>query len=264
MIKKIPKGMIFAGCSFTHGYGLQYYHVEEHKKYSPDDYEIPTDNDYEWYGGAENFRRTYRFARQVAKRMGTWSVTRDGVSGNDLENIKFLKMAFQEIPLEDSMCKHKFNYSEISHVIIQTSYVDRCVPFYKEEIYDKLLLDINKSNDIPEVEHIVIDFLVHKLTELYRDYAKHLESKGIKVYFLHITEDFKEKFEEDYFLKERTIPMINNGVEYFGIDDMMNNDSNAKRIIDDKDYFEEPIEDFHPSLGTHIIIANSIIKKIDI
>ena len=58
--------------------------------------------------------------------------------------------------------------------------------------------------------------------------------------------------------------MINNGVEYFGIDDMMNNDSNAKRIIDDEDFFEEQIEDFHPSLGTHIIITNSIINKIDI
>jgi hypothetical protein len=239
----INKGFIFAGCSFTHGYGLQYYHTKEH-----------LDNlEYEYNGGAEMFRRNNRFASKVSNHFNTWYVTREGVSGNDLENIAFIKMAFQEIELMPYLCIHKFQYEEISDVIIQTTYVDRVIDF---NIYQT---EISKI----ELEEDIIKYLATKLTYDYKQFCLHLESKGIRVHFIHATSDFKSEFEKDEYLHNKTIYIEGLSNSYFCINDLMSDGELANTIYNDTEFFgKKRIKDYHPSLVTHNLIADSIIKKL--
>ena len=253
----INKGFIFAGCSFTHGYGLQYYHTKEHL----DNFE------YEYNGGAEMFRRNNRFAAQVSKYFNTWHITREGVSGNDLENIAFIQMAFQETELKDSLCIHKLNYSEVSDVIIQTTYVDRVISSkeYQKEIIEKFLqnTDIDIDDVSGELARKIVNYLSTKLTNEYKQLCLNLESNGIRVHFIHATNDFKSEFERDEYLHNKTIYIKGLSDSYFCINDLMNEGELANTIYNDTEFFgKKRIEDYHPSLATHTLIANSIIKKL--
>ena len=73
------------------------------------------------------------------------------------------------------------------------------------------------------------------------------ESNGINTHFIHITPDYLDSI----YIKDRTIKIDG----WYSIDSYMNNTNG--RIIDDLD-----IEDYHPNLTTHKVIAKEILNKI--
>lgn len=251
---RVPKGMMFVGCSFTHGYGLQYYHVYDNLNTPPKQYPLPPTPETPNSEASEKFRRFYRFANIVATDRNTWHVTRQGVSGSDMDTLSFLDMSFGLKEKQHWLCEHDFQFNEISHIIIQTSFPIRSVELFEDEILE---LKLESENDI-------IKFVVKKLTELYKEKAQFLTKQGIQVYFIHATNEYKELFSNDEYLNSRTILLKNNDTEYYCINDLMGMDNEATTIYDDTDFFgNDVVKDYHPSLITHSIIADNILSRIN-
>lgn len=248
----VPKGFVFAGCSFTHGYGLQYYHVHKNLDMSLTEYDIPFRNDLQ--SGSEMYRRFNRFANIVSTNFNTWHITREGVSGCDFESILFLDMIFGVVKPEWWLTQFSLKYKEVSHVIIQTTYPNRSVEYFKN--------DVNELNIKEEKE--VVRYTAKRMTEKFKEKSKLLEKKGIKVYFIHATDEYQELFSSDEYLNSRTIKLQRGNNEYYCINDLMYDDRIANPILNDQEFFgTNVVEDYHPSLITHSIIANNIITRIN-
>ena len=233
------KGIIFIGCSFTYGYGLPYYYQKETNQQFNGEYRY-------WYedilSPKEQFRLSKRFAGLVSSNLQTWSVTREGVSGNDLENIEFLKQAFNMKPQDaPNFCRWKLKPNEISDIIIQTSYPIRSNAIYDSSITHQML------NEDKDLEERIMYQITSRINKEYQEICEWAESNGINTHFIHITPDYLDSI----YIKDRTIKIDG----WYSIDAYMNNTNG--RIIDDLD-----IEDYHPNLTTHKVIAKEILNKI--
>lgn len=258
------KGMVFAGCSFTHGHGLWAY--GDFDKLPKDD------NPYEDKINAYmRYVETQRFPRLVANHFNSWEFVRTDVSGDDENSVGLLHYIFKrkyDIVYENEPTF--FDYSDISHVIFQTSYIDRCSYIYNQDNKDR-----ERITEIPK-EHQVdtllewgfknIEDYFSALKEQWYAEIKYifeiLESKGIKCYMLSITDDYLDLMKNDSFIKDRFIEMNYDGKKFNTIRELMDYDTSLK-IANDYDTLKTPPKDEHPSLRCHRIIANSIIKKIE-
>lgn len=235
----MTKGIIFIGCSFTYGYGLQHYYQKELNQPFNSEYKTWQDD---ILSPQEQFRESKRFAGLVSSKLNTWNVTREGVSGCDLENIEFLNQAFGK-KLQDApnFCRWSLNPNEISDVVIQTSY-----PIRSSKIYDKGITHEMLNEDV-DLENKIIQKITSLINKEYEKFIEWAESNGINVHFIHITPDYLDSI----YIKDRTIKIDG----WYGIDSYMNNTNG--RIINDLD-----IEDYHPNLTTHKVIAKEILNKI--
>lgn len=217
------------------------------------------------------YTSTRRFPRLVAQHFGTWEFVRDDYSGDDEDSIGILNKMFRidkRIYYDKQPDVYKFE--DISHVIFQTSYIDRCSYIYTQ--------DTKKRKRISELdEQYVVSTLLEWGFDNIEDYYKQLkfqwyneikemflllESKGIKCYMISITNDYLELIENDSFIKDRFIKINYQGIEFNTISELMEYDMS---LIIENDYvnLKNPPKDKHPSLECHKIIANSIIKKIE-
>jgi hypothetical protein len=257
------KGIVFTGCSFTHGHGLWAYGDFSGKR---QDDNINDDK----INAFEKFTQSQRFPRLVANHFNSWEFVRKDYSGDDENSIGILNHIFQiESPIK-YLEQVKFDFDDISHVIFQTSYIDRCPYIYNQETKERKRLD-----------HIDEKYVVNTLLEWgfdnVEDYYKALklqwyneikkiflllESKGIKCYIISITNDYLNFIENDLYMKDKLIKITYENKIFNTIIDLFNYDEKLM-IINDTDVLETPPTDLHPSLKCHKILSKSIIEKIE-
>jgi hypothetical protein len=263
------KGIIFAGCSFTFGHGLEYY-SDDNKYIDKPEILITSINNVKLY----KTREKIRFGRLVANHFNTYEIIKKVSSGNDQESIKFVNMLFKLSPRNPHMYEEYCEFNDVEYIIFQTSYPERCFfdfsPYGNKlgkvrmtDLNDDEFYDLLKKSNILTIEKFK-KLLNEQLFNELKDCFNFYESKNIKCLFWNITEDFKELIENDEFMKIRHIELEYGNKKY----------GQWKKIIDenkpinneikyDYNYFGEVTpEDFHPSKSAQIFIANSIINKI--
>lgn len=257
------KGMVFVGCSFTHGHGLWAYGDFSGKRQDdrPNDDKINT---------FERFTHSQRFPRLVANHFNSWEFVRRDYSGDDENSIGLINHIFQiESPIR-YFENVKFDFEDISHVIFQTSYIDRCPYIFNQETKERRRLDHID-------EQYVINTLLEWGFENVEDYYEGLklqwyneikktflllESKGIKCYILSITDDYLNFIEEDSYMKDRFIEITYQNKIFSTIRDLFEYDKKLM-IVNDTDVLKNPPLDFHPSLKCHKVLSKAIIEKIE-
>jgi lysozyme len=113
--------MVFLGCSFTFGHGLWHYTKEE--GLPKDDICIsPKD-----FPNAYTFMKNNRFSKIVSNHFGKFDIVKSHTAGCDEVSLEFLS---EILGINTWQRKYttdeSFNFDQISHVIFQTSYLDRC------------------------------------------------------------------------------------------------------------------------------------------
>lgn len=257
------KGIIFAGCSFTHGHGLwQYMDIKDN----------PKDDDCSKLRPIHRlYQETIRFPRLVANHFNTFEVVREQFSGDDDNNIGYINQLFNlDSPNKfyGNYPPYYFDFDDISYVVIQTSFSDRSPYIVDENTLDRVQLSEMKNQE----EYLLNwgfssfqEYLTEHTNRWYRQYVKItklLESKGIRVLFLNVADDFSSLMDSNDYLKQKVIKLNLDGREFFTINDLFEYDKSL-RIKNDYRFFEEtPPRDMHPSKECHKIIAKSIIQKI--
>lgn len=252
------KRILFAGCSFTYGHGLWQYTKEEG---------LPKND--QWISSKEfpvslDFMKKNRYARLVSNYFGTNEIIRDFTSGSDKLNLEFVPEVLRFNTWEPKWAKVSFEYNDVSHLIFQTSYLDRC-SLIKDgnEVFIGDLAKIWKNH--PDIAPNVKEFWSELKMTYYnkiRDLFVFLEEKGIKCYMLAITDDYFDLIKNDDFIKNRFINIEYNGKTFRNYGELFAYDKKLM-IINDTDNFDDPPQDYHPSLKCHRIVANSIIQKLE-
>lgn len=265
------KGIVFAGCSFTYGYGLNFYYPHYDRSYK-NPYPQPLDNvpqpDY-------LYQNQIKFTNKVANHFDTWYLQPKRVSGSDYDNLDWLNCILnKQTDISSNISFEKINLEkDIKCVIFQTSYLDRC--FYRAynrvksksdgklfKTHDELLhyLDKWQSYDAENnYEHQ--DFIYNQVLQItwsdIKTYVQRFEELGINVYFIHM-QDFWKNIDDEY-LKSKHIPIEYKNKEYFCFNDVPEDGL----IAFDFDYFgDSPPKDYHPNRNLHNAVSKSIIKKI--
>lgn len=264
------KGMVFVGCSFTHGHGLwQYFDFQDN----------PTDDSCHSLRPAHILsKNSIRFPRIVVNYFNTFEVVRDDFSGDDEDSLGYINQLFN---INDN---HKypfyfrgndpllyFDFSDISHVIIQTSYPDRC-PYIvdkttKERIQLSKITDSNKFDVIKEWGFTNFDdYYFNHVSKYFNELEnkiKFLLEKNINVFILSITNDYYPLIMKSDLLKDKFIHIEYDNKKFISFLDLFEYDKTLK-IKNDYNFFKkQPPNDSHPSKKCHEIVAKSIIKKIN-
>lgn len=267
------KGIIFAGCSFTFGYGLNYYSPNFAGKWEQP---YPGSLSYHMEQPSMKFQEKNRFSNMVTSHFNVPHLQPERVSGGDYVNVEWLEDLFWKRDNADTETSFKnIDFKkDFKLVIFQTSYVNR-----NSEFNYKQLLNVNKEffkspeEIVAETEKmreldIENDFqwesnLQNQNLKVTWDKVKHTckryENAGINVYFLHIQDLWKDI--DDDFLKDRHIPIYHRGKEYFSFDELTNL-PNSLIATDFNSFGDTPPKDFHPSISTHKSVSESIIKRI--
>ncbi len=265
------KGIVFAGCSFTYGHGLEYYspnkdYIDKPEiqiTYIEDNVLIKT-------------REELRFSNLVSEHFNTFDVVRRYTSGNDQDSFLFLDHLFDRSHEHPHITEQRFDYENIEYIIFQTSYPDRC--FFKLNNGELLRLSdyqdtkgyisnemfkILKENGVEDFEKYY-NLLITQLFNDLKNTLQYYESKNIKCLFWNLTSDFIQHIDNDNWMKERHIKLYYNEKCYLCWKDMFEDNNFDLEIIGDNEFFGKITPyDRHPSKKAHQIIGQSIIKKIE-
>lgn len=258
-------GIIFAGCSFTHGHGLWYYCKDLYKQYEGDENfnSICKDRPIHHL----KYKDVLRFARLVSQELEMFEITRDIYSGNDEDSIEFIHQIFGILPLNPQWSKNNFKYDEVKYIIFQTSMPERC--HYTNTDGSKFRLSGNEDK--------IHDFFQKNDFINYKDYKRKLckqifdkirslfifyENKGIIPLIFNWSNHYNELIEEDDYMNRRKIFIKYKNREFKSLNDVTEVDPNLTINKDYEFFGKTPPIDYHPSKKFHRIIANSIIDKI--
>jgi hypothetical protein len=256
-MKLKDKKIIFAGCSFTYGHGLWHYTKEEG---------LPKDDKvirYHEFPESLKFMEDNRFARLVSEHFGAKEISKPTTSGNDEVSLYFIRELFG-LKHPKRWTEDELNYEEVSHVIFQTSFLDRC------SLYEngKRLQVYNFENFVnnPRYDEGDLGLFWDKLKLFYyneiQNLFEFLEEKNIKCYMIAMDDDYRDLIEKDEYMMKRFIEIEYDGKTFNNFRSL--SDYNQKLIIcNDTDFFDNPPKDLHPGLEWHRIISDSIIKKLE-
>jgi len=264
------KGIIFAGCSFTWGQGLEYYSDLNDKTF------VQFDG---WPGITRishyEYIKNNRFAKQVSTHFNTFDVCRQQNGGSEDQSIKFVMDILNE---NDSRKPNEFQKDDFSYLIFQTSEPVRNLYTYtdlnlnvektislKDYVYDMdnpaysdLTDYINKKfyNKFDLFYNDFLEKIFYKIKELFRlcDIA------GIKCFILNWRDDYIPLIERNY-MTDKLITFNYNNKNYKCIFDLMQH--NLEKFDISNDITLPLNKDNHPTPSAHKLIAESIIKKIE-
>ena len=255
------KGIIFAGDSFTWGQGL-YYYSNLPRLFYPEFNQYIKDNITKSH---KLFKNLKSFSRLVSNHFNTFEIKKKENGGSDEESLEFI----------DDLFKNDFIYDDFDFVILQTTQPFRTKFNF---IYDGIEYNLNlnpwnnqfhEHHDIflkwlennnytyEDFEEIHIKQIVNKIKNKFIE----LESNGIKCLLFCWTKDYINNIKTDSFLNDRFVKIDYNN-ELFDCLDHLTSKYNQFLIINDP-YFEEPPKDLHTGLKAQVLIAKSIIKKIN-
>ena len=204
-----------------------------------------------------------RFARLVSEHFGAKEILKPTTSGCDEISLYFIRELFG-LKSSNEWAKCKLNYEEVSHVIFQTSFLDRC------SLYEngKRLQVYNFENFVnnPRYDEGDLGLFWDKLKLFYyneiQNLFEFLEEKNIKCYMIAMDDDYRDLIEKDEYMMKRFIEIEYDGKTFNNFRSL--SDYNQKLIIcNDTDFFDNPPKDLHPGLEWHRIISDSIIKKLE-
>jgi hypothetical protein len=252
-------GMVFLGCSFTFGHGLWHYTKEE--GLPKDDICIsPKD-----FPNAYTFMKNNRFSKIVSNHFGKFDIVKSHTAGCDEVSLEFLSEILglntwqRKYTMDES-----FDFNQISHVIFQTSYLDRCALYEngkKMKIYDSQTIWKERGKIIKEVESFW-DELKHFYYNKIKEMFYFLEEKNIKCYMIAMDYEYQDLIEKDESMMKRFIEIEYDGKTFNNFRSL--SEYNKKLIIcNDTDFFDKPPKDLHPGLEWQRIVASSIIKKLE-
>ena len=260
-MKDNKKGLIFAGCSYTWGYGLNYYYdngQDNGTRYKDISITSPEPH--------LLFQYANRFSNKIANNYNTFHIQPDRVSGSDVVNVEWLDKFLKKDWDTESIDYSFFKSSDFHTLIFQTSYLDRGFELIWEKLtnrdneyfnsYEELVEEIGDSQ---WQRNYYEDQLFEIVTKMIIDICKKFESLGMQVYFIHTTDIYKHT---DY-IKERTIKISHKEKEYFCINNINEDDSTAVIALDFDNFEGTPPDDLHPSLKIHDSIYKSIINKLN-
>jgi hypothetical protein len=250
------KKMIFAGCSFTYGHGLWHYTKEE--GLPKDDIAVYSHN----FPKSIEFTKNNRFPRLVSNYFNSHEILKESTSGSDEISLYFIKELFRI--KKPSMCTiTRLNYDQVSHLIFQTSFLDRCNLYEGNQTlnihsFGSNYKGIGISKEVASFWDRMKIFYFNEILNLF----EMLEEKNIKCYMISMTDDYQDLIEKNEFIKKRFINIEYDGKSFNNF--LSLTDYNKKlSIINDTDFFEDPPKDLHPTLEWHKTVADSIIKKLE-
>lgn len=256
------KGLIFAGCSFTWGQGLYYYSDLESLIYS--------DNVFIMYNLTEmqiKYMESKRFARIVANHFNSVEMVSKANGGSDKSNI---------MTWFDMIGKNSFHpMLDFSHIIFQLTDPNRSYATFShkgqeikfnffnktEQYYEKkynLFLEYLEENSLTFDDwyenHVIetLNFVKEKLV--------YFEKNGLKSYIMTWPDVYVKHIFNDEFLNPRFINFNYENEDFNSLESLMK--IPEMKIGTDFKNLNKKINDDHPSLGCHQIIAESIIKKL--
>lgn len=275
------KGMVFAGCSFTWGEGLYFYHDMD-KSHIPlkqkkfDESKLKSKDFL--------YKDTLRFPRLVANHFNTFEIVQWSNGGSDDSSVYFINEVLN-IHETDKLCDYKFDFDDIEYVIIQTTQPQRSTFQFtldnkkytfqignEDETYytwnkhggkvvknekEKFLLWLEKHN------HSIDDgfrLINEQILQRFKVLMEFLESKNIKPKILSWTNDYIDLIKNDDYFNDKFIHLNYDNKKFDCIDDLFEYDKSL-RITHDSDKKIE-VENDHPSKKCHQIIAKSVISKI--
>lgn len=285
--KKHIKGMIFAGCSFTWGQGLNYYNDFPTNVYQP----IGKYDKRDLSACQIKFIEKNRFPRLVANHFDSYEFVRPQNGGSNKQAINFFNINFnqcREIDSEeavyvDGIRPVRIDPREISHIIFQLTQPERdniSITFEDQtyDCYDMVtLLSLKKEllDNYLTANNIDLDVWIeeHKQKSIQRvkDFLVQYEEKGIKTIVTTWPYGNLDYINQDEFLKKRLLSIRYNNDTFYSFDDLMGrNEYNEKPyersemvIRFDYENFTIPPGDLHISKKAHKVIADSIIEHIE-
>lgn len=267
------KGMIFMGCSFTWGSGLNYYsNVSSNIEQSPYTFktELLRRSHYK-------FIKAHRFPRLVASHFGTFELCSWNNGGANDTIVERWKQHFRDGPEQEKVLKWNgdyinYGFEDFDTVFFQFTQWTRSVSFlhnffpHGDLIWNakSLFLDLLEKNNLT-LEDYISKSKVRDL-DLVKNFLRQFEDQNYKIYILTWPSDLFELIEKDSWYKEKLIKFTYNGETYDSIESLMGGESFSKNheltIRYDYDNFDIPPIDEHPSLKCHRVIADSIINHI--
>lgn len=262
-------GIIFAGCSFTHGHGLWFYEKKLYEEYF-------SDVDVNKIGLKRKnhhmrYKDIFRFPRLVSQELKMFEIVRYDYSGCDEDSLDFIKCIFDQeykTRFSHNWRLEHYNYDEIKYIIFQTSQPLRSGYLINENY--SLRID-REDNNLPyffdrygftsfdDFENKLINQLYNRIKQAFQFY----ENKGIKCLILNWSDDYNELIESDDFMKNRKIYFTYDNIKFESLKQLMKHDRSLI-IKYDYDFFgEKTPNDLHPSKRLHEIIAKNIIDKIN-
>ena len=272
-IDKVYKGIIFAGCSFTWGQGLNYYsNLSTLKEPGFGRY-----NSHLITKSQLKYLKSIRFPRLVANHFDTFEFVHKQNGRSNQEMISFWKEYFGEIPrsylLDISDLDDKIYYDEISVLFFQVTQWGRNeiefvqngtkykIPlgslFFNENksVLEKYLLEQNLTLGQLEIRELQKNIIMIK------EFLEGIENKNIKTFIFTWPDENVKFILEDEWLKERFIKFEYNNSEYNSIQTLLQKNTELS-IMNDYENFITPPKDDHPSKKCHEIIANKLIEKL--
>lgn len=246
--------ILFVGCSFTWGAGLQFEYLSKKRGWTSD--EINAINppkshlehlDYK----CDEYRKKYHYPNLVAKKMNmAYGLGKLGNGGNNYEIAKILEHTAMELS----------GAEPIELVVIQFTDWTRSCP----EIYNRAASDGTDNTDFLSNDHIkrIISTQIDKINF---GCEQHLKSKWIGWSWRNdLAQVLKTKYPKNF------IPLYHKGKEYdsmeelvvvgvdWRFDDSSFQDKDNLRICD----VIQGVDDTHLSSTGHKVIADSIIRRL--
>jgi hypothetical protein len=289
--KPKTKALCFAGCSFTWGQNLWYYTALD---------SLVEDQPYGYDPGLVNlvhhtFRKKWRWPTQVADHFGTVAITHEKNGGNNNQMAEYWKTCFTEsTPMtvkafarDDFEETTPISYSDISHFVFQfTGWMRSTVsiPIDGKDEYVNMYnlgpeehnrrtrepfldwLDKNyKSSPNASALGVFHEDLKKRDVALVKNLLQTLENNGVKTFVMTWMPEFCDFIEQDEWLSKRFIKFDYNGNEYRSIEELATgNRDKGIAIMDDTEFFEQPPIDDHLSLKGNKVIADNVIRAIEL
>jgi len=287
------KGIIFVGCSFTWGGGLEYFAPFK---------DIPNTQDGEFDEkkitfAIMNFIKANRFSRLVANHFGMWEVNRLNCGGSNatsiddvqfmlslgrhsntnnskhFENIKLQRYSEDEIEylvfqLTDPYRNYHINVDNEELVITNIANIEKTneknINTFKNVLdsntFDKFFkFYINNFNSWEEMEDYFILENLKGLIELFKE----VESLGIKCKLWSWHNEYVSFIKKHEYLSSKFIKLKYEDTEFDCLYDLMNKHLKFKIRTSGFLVNGKPINDDHQTIECHKIIADSIINSIE-
>lgn len=271
-------GIIFCGCSFTWGQGL-YYYSDLKTIVEPPEYT------FEWDLVRPAHRRymfANRWARLVANHFDTFEIVKNSNGGQESQSLNFLETILHRHENSQSpkntpfYLTEEFDYKEISYIILQTSIPIRNLFLFE---LDGKKYNCDLASDDPKVRDLFLkfmdknnisdfdalhDLLVKQQFDAVLEAFQFYESKGIKCRILCWQEHYLDHIKENKWMLDRFIKLEYDGVEYDTIYQMALKNKHLWIKTDHQYFGDTPPKDHHPSKECHRVVADAIIKKINL